>query len=93
MGPDPWQGVVSSDPKQCEPVKRDESGVEEEPEAETESWSRIRKLGIRKANTFVDFIVYVAFCHVRRMRGRHAETRRGIRDLKRGQLDIGRMCL
>lgn len=82
-------------------MKRDESGVEEEPEAETESWSRIQKLGIRKENTFVDFIVYVyiadilhnMFCHVIRMRGRHTENRRGTRGLKRGQLAIGRMCL
>lgn len=64
MGPDPRQGVFSSHPKQCVPVKRDESGVEEEPEAESESWSRIQMLGTRKVNTFVGFIVHVAFYHI-----------------------------
>lgn len=64
MGLDPRQGVFSFHPKQCVLMKRDELGVEEEPEAKSESWNRIQILGTRKANTSVGFIVHVAFYHI-----------------------------
>lgn len=42
-------------------MRREESGVKEQPEANTEARSKIQMLGTRKKQEdFVDFIVYVA---------------------------------
>lgn len=61
--------------------------------AESESWNRIQMLGTRKANTFVVFIVHVAFYHISYYKDEKQAHLDWYKGLKRGWLTIGRVCL